>query len=137
MLLVFSHFLFCTLVRLQKFAQKQNGFFFEEKSIYLPQTLFHCFLICSQALLYMMQAVAEISSEVVSKATMQVFCVNILLNGILDLVLMCWICTLIYDVKVFDVIQLADKSIYFDIIQVETTESSDEADDDLSESILD
>ena len=84
-----------------------------------------------------MQAVAEISSEVVSKATMQVFCVNILLNGILDLVLMCWICTLIYDVKVFDVIQLADKSIYFDIIQVETTESSDEADDDLSESILD
>ena len=50
---------------------------------------------------------------------------------------MCWICTLIYDVKVFDVIQLADKSIYFDIIQVETTESSDEADDDLSESILD
>jgi hypothetical protein len=85
----------------------------------------------------MMQAVAEISSEVVSKATMQVFCLNILLNGILDLVLMCWICTLIYDVKVFDVIQLADKSIYFDIIQVETTESSDEADDDLSESILD
>lgn len=84
-----------------------------------------------------MQAVAEISSEVVSKATMQILCLNILLNGILDLVLMCWICTLIYDVKVFDVIQLADKSIYFDIIQVETTESSDEADDDLSESILD
>jgi hypothetical protein len=90
--------LICTIARLYKFAQVQNGFFFEQKSIYLPQTILHIFLIATQGFFYILQASTEVFNFNDEQLWKKVFCVNVVLNGMMDIVLSCWICTLIYDV---------------------------------------